>query len=92
MNTMETIDFKETARQFNAGRVSVGYQMHSGGIALLFNLGGKFGFCYLGQPNRSPKFQGITATQAIENALKAKREIILTTVKPTLTIPVFTQP
>ena len=85
----ETIDYRETARQFNSGKVSVGYQMSSGGIALLFNLGGKYGFCYLGQPNRSPKFQGITATQAIENALKAKRDVILTTVKPTLIIPVF---
>ena len=83
----ETISQSQAVQGFNNGKGSIFYQLGAEDAAVLTNLHGSFGFCYLGKLNRTPKFRGVTATQAVANALKAGRNILFTDQRPTLKTP-----
>lgn len=83
----ETISRSRAVELFNNGRGNLFYQLQAGEPAILVNLHSSFGFCYLGKLNRPPKFRGVTASQAVENALKAGRNVIFTDNKPHIETP-----
>ena len=83
----ETITQAQAVQDFNNGRGSIFYHKEGGETAILVNLYGSFGFCYLGKLNRTPKFRGTTATLAVANAIKAGRNVLFTTHRPKIETP-----
>ncbi len=83
----EVITQSQAVQNFNNGNGSIFYQLEGGEPAVLVNLYGSFGFCYLGKLNRTPKFRGTTATLAVANALKSGRNVVFTHHRPKLQTP-----
>ena len=83
---MTTIPQSQAVQAFNNGKGTLFYETN-GTPALLVNLHGSFGFCYLYRLNRTPKFRGVTASQAVANALKAGRNVVFTDRVPRIELP-----
>lgn len=74
----DAITQSDAVRAFHHGKGNILYQLDGGSPAVLMNLHGNFGFCYLHKLQAVPKFRGVTASQAVANALKAGREVMFT--------------